>query len=103
MTERDANNHGLSEEQCRIAFPKLFIEIDKAASLRAEAPISFAEVDDIRVDEDGMVRGVIDHGEVYYILPCVYSLLKSVLMIFSIIYIAAHYRLPGTASNILAS
>lgn len=63
VTDRDANNHGLSEEQCRIAFPKLFVEIDKSASLRAERPISFAELDDVPV-EDGMVRGIIDHGEV---------------------------------------
>ena len=63
VTERDSNNHGLSEEQCRIAFPKLFIEIDKSASLRGERPITFKEVDEVRVDE-GMVRGVIDHGEV---------------------------------------
>lgn len=62
---RDGQNHGLSEEQCRIAFPKLYVEIDKSTLLKQETPISFKELDSREV-EDGMVRGIIDQGEVSY-------------------------------------
>jgi hypothetical protein len=61
--QRDGDNHGLSDEQCRIAFPKLFIEIEKTAALRKERQITFKEVDDVVV-EDGMVRAAIWNGEV---------------------------------------
>lgn len=63
VVERDADNHGLSEEQCRIAFPKLYFEIDKSAAFRENNPITFKELDSIPI-EDGMVRGMIHHGEV---------------------------------------
>ena len=63
LVDRDGDNHGLSEEQCQIAFPKLFVEIEKSASLKVENRISFKELDSRNV-EDGMVRGIIDHGEV---------------------------------------
>lgn len=63
VAERDADNHGLSEEQCRIAFPKLYVEIDKSATFRENNSITFEELDSIPV-EDGMVRGMIHHGEV---------------------------------------
>jgi hypothetical protein len=63
LVERDGNNHGLSEEQCRVAFPKLFVEIDKSASLRAGSKVTFKDLDS-RIVEDGMVRGIIDRGEV---------------------------------------
>lgn len=63
MVERDGDNHGLSDEQCRLAFPKLFVELDKSASLREGHRIMFKEVDSLQV-EDGMVRGIIHHGEV---------------------------------------
>lgn len=65
MVERDGDNHGLSGEQCRAAFPKLFVEIDKSVRARGEKKISFKEVDS-RPVEDGMVRGVIHHGEVFF-------------------------------------
>lgn len=61
--ERDGQNHGLSDEQCRSAFPKLFIEIDKSANLRRESPLSYKDLDSREV-EDGMVRAIIDRGEV---------------------------------------
>jgi hypothetical protein len=61
--ERDGQNHGLSDEQCRSAFPKLFIEIDKSANLRRESPFSYKDLDSREV-EDGMVRAIIDRGEV---------------------------------------
>ena len=63
LVQRDGQNYGLSEEQCRTAFPKLFLEIDKSALLRQEARITYKELDSRNV-EDGMVRGIIDQGEV---------------------------------------
>jgi len=63
IVERDGNNHGLSEDQCRIAFPKLFVEIDKSSELRSDKRVSYKELDSRTVD-DGMVRGIIDRGEV---------------------------------------
>lgn len=63
IAERDGGNHGLSAEQCRSAFPKLFVEIDKSAQLKQENRVSFKDLDSREV-EDGMVRGIIDRGEV---------------------------------------
>jgi len=67
--ERDGQNHGLSDEQCRSAFPKLFLEIDKSAGLRRESPISYKDLDSREV-EDGMVRAIIDRGEVSWTSTC---------------------------------
>lgn len=67
VVERDGNNHGLSEDQCRIAFPKLFAEIDKS-SLNTEKRVTYAELNS-RVVDDGMVRGIIDRGEVSAACP----------------------------------
>ncbi|KAE8351380.1 glycosyl transferase family 90-domain-containing protein [Aspergillus coremiiformis] len=64
--DRDGNNHGLSEEQCHSAFPKLFVEINKSASFREGRPIQFKDVDSLPV-EDGMVRGIINRGELYIV------------------------------------
>jgi hypothetical protein len=61
--ERDGQNHGLSDAQCRSAFPKLFIEIDKSAEPRRESRLSYKDLDSREV-EDGMVRAIIDRGEV---------------------------------------
>ncbi|KAJ5625429.1 hypothetical protein N7510_001738 [Penicillium lagena] len=66
IVKRDGNNHGLSEEQCRAAFPKLFVEIDKSASLRTENKVTFKDLDSRNV-EDGMVRGIINRGELYIV------------------------------------
>lgn len=63
LVQRDGNNHGLSEDQCRIAFPKLFTEIDKSSELRSDKRISYQELDS-RIVDDGMVRAIIDKGEV---------------------------------------
>jgi hypothetical protein len=56
-------NHGLSDEQCQLAFPKLFVEVDKSASLKREARITYKDLDSREV-EDGMVRAIIDQGQV---------------------------------------
>ncbi|KAJ5703152.1 hypothetical protein N7488_010700 [Penicillium malachiteum] len=66
LVERDGQNHGLSEEQCNIAFPKLFVEVDKSAALKQESRISYKDLDSRDV-EDGMVRGIIDQGELYIV------------------------------------
>lgn len=63
VVERDGNNHGLSEDQCRIAFPKLFVEIDKSSTSRENKLVSYKELDS-RTMDDGMVRGIIDRGQV---------------------------------------
>lgn len=61
--QHDGHNHGLSEEQCRIAFPKLFGEIEKSAEMRQNKHITFQDLDSRNVEE-GMVRGIIENGEV---------------------------------------
>lgn len=70
VVERDGNNHGLSEDQCRIAFPKLFVEIDKSSKVKEDKLVSYKELNSRTVD-DGMVRGIIDRGEVSEILTLV--------------------------------
>ncbi|KAJ5183851.1 hypothetical protein N7492_001467 [Penicillium capsulatum] len=64
--EHDGHNHGLSEAQCRIAFPKLFGEVDKSAEMRKDKHITFHDLDSRNVEE-GMVRGIIENGELYII------------------------------------
>ena len=63
VVERDGDNHGLSEEQCRVAFPKLYDEVDKSTEFRRQNKIKLKELNSIPV-EDGMVRALIHHGEV---------------------------------------
>ncbi|KAA8648376.1 hypothetical protein EYZ11_007321 [Aspergillus tanneri] len=64
--QRDGNDHGLSEGQCRSAFPKLFVELDKPAEFRKKNPITLKDLNDMTVD-DGMVRGMIVRGELYIV------------------------------------
>ena len=63
VAERDALNHGLSDEQCRLAFPKLFVEVDKTASLKQDTRITYKDLDSREV-ENGMVRAIVDRGQV---------------------------------------
>lgn len=65
IASRDGDNYGLSDEQCQIAFPRLFVEIDKSVALRADAnnPITWKELNTRKVG-DGLVRAIIDRGEV---------------------------------------
>ncbi|KAL5357372.1 glycosyl transferase family 90-domain-containing protein [Aspergillus floccosus] len=80
--QRDGDNHGLSDEQCRAAFPKLFVELDKSASFHEENPIRFQDLDGMAV-EDGMVRGIIENGELYIVdygaMPFTFSRAKATL------------------------
>lgn len=69
LVERDGDNYGLSDEQCQIAFPKLFVEIEKSAARRKDKPITFKELNSRKL-QDAMVRGVIDRGEVGLFLSC---------------------------------
>lgn len=82
VVERDGDNYGLSEEQCRTAFPKLFVEIEKSVFARREKPISYKELDEVRVDE-GMVRAFVHHGELYIVdfqkMPATYSRARATL------------------------
>ncbi|KAL4892578.1 glycosyl transferase family 90-domain-containing protein [Aspergillus ambiguus] len=79
---RDGDNHGLSEDQCRAAFPKLFVETDRSASFREAKPIQFRELEDLVV-ENGMVRGLIKDGELYIVdygaMPFTFSRAKATL------------------------
>lgn len=59
---RDANDYGLSDAQCSAAFPKLFIEIDRAV-VRRETNITIADLDSQK-PLDGMIRAMIYNGEV---------------------------------------
>ncbi|PKY07178.1 hypothetical protein P168DRAFT_324613 [Aspergillus campestris IBT 28561] len=63
---RDANNHGLSEEQCLAAFPKLFVEADKSVEGRKANLVKYEELDEL-VMEDGMFRALIYNGELYVV------------------------------------
>jgi hypothetical protein len=62
-TARDAEDYGLSQEQCRSAFPKLFVEIEKAVEARRGKMITFEELD-LQVLKAGMVRAMVFHGDV---------------------------------------
>jgi hypothetical protein len=65
VSTRDGDDYGLSEEQCNIAFPKLFFELEKSVKQREAngSLITSKEVQSRKV-EDGMVRGIIYDGEV---------------------------------------
>ncbi|KAK2735259.1 hypothetical protein FQN57_001203 [Myotisia sp. PD_48] len=63
---RDADNYGLNRLQCYKAFPKLFVEIDKAVRAREGKKIIFWDIDS-REMKDAMVRAMIYHGALYVI------------------------------------
>ena len=62
---RDGLNYGLSEAQCFSAFPKLFNETNKSALLRQDNQFTYKDLDSRNV-EDGMVRGIIEQGQVRF-------------------------------------
>lgn len=88
VVERDGNNHGLSEDQCRIAFPKLFAEIDKSSTLREDKLVSYKDLDS-RIVDDAMVRGIIDRGEVSE----TFALVDSRVHDSNIFYLAVYCRI----------
>lgn len=64
VASRDANNYGLSREQCGAAFPKLFAEIDKSVAARKGKNISFEDVDSRQMGS-GEVRAMVYDGQVH--------------------------------------
>lgn len=56
--ERDGNNHGLTTEQCDIAFPELYNEIDRAANYWKDKKITAQSIELAR-GNDGGVRVLI--------------------------------------------
>ncbi|KAL2817312.1 glycosyl transferase family 90-domain-containing protein [Aspergillus granulosus] len=88
---RDGDNHGLSDEQCLSAFPKLFGDLDRVAQERVGSGklITFDDVDELsRSGEDangdrGLVRAAVVGGELYIIsygsMPYTFSRGKATL------------------------
>lgn len=60
---RDAKNTKLSNEQCEVAFPQLYEEIDRAAGLRRKKPITLKELDEVPI-ANGYIRAMIFNNEV---------------------------------------
>ena len=66
QASRDADNYGLSEQQCKAAFPKLFGEIEKSVASRQLSKITVEDLDSQKWLH-GMVRGMVYNGEVLYL------------------------------------
>ncbi|KAK2804030.1 hypothetical protein FQN51_002560 [Onygenales sp. PD_10] len=66
VVERDGDNYGLSRGQCQKAFPKLFLEIEKAVVARQGRKITFDEINSKPLKRS-MVRAMIYQGELYVI------------------------------------
>ncbi|EEH02770.1 DUF821 domain-containing protein [Histoplasma capsulatum G186AR] len=65
-TTRDGDNYGLSRAQCQQAFPKLYIEIEKAVAARRGRNITFDELNSKPL-KNSMVRAMIYQGALYVI------------------------------------
>lgn len=63
QASRDADNYGLSDQQCKTAFPKLFGEIEKSVASRQLSNITAEDLDSQKW-LNGMVRGMVYNGEV---------------------------------------
>ncbi|PYH47966.1 DUF821 domain protein [Aspergillus saccharolyticus JOP 1030-1] len=98
QVERDGNNYGLTRQQCRAAFPKLFVEIDNSTATRGDNPITLKELDAIEI-ADGMVRGVIENGELYILdyapQPATFTRAKATLHALHRALTASPTRLPS--------
>ncbi|OAX79888.1 hypothetical protein ACJ72_05791 [Emergomyces africanus] len=64
--ERDGDNYGLSRAQCQQAFPKLYIEIEKAVVARRGNNITFEELNSKPL-RNSMVRAMVYQGGLYVI------------------------------------
>lgn len=64
--KRDGRNYGLDEEQCHIAFPLLYKEIDRAVAYRRRNKIRVEELD-TAWRGDGIVRAMIWNNQLYII------------------------------------
>ncbi|KKZ67495.1 hypothetical protein EMCG_06872, partial [[Emmonsia] crescens] len=65
-TARDGDNYGLSRAQCQTAFPKLYIEIEKAVVARRGRNITFEELNSKPLGHS-MGRAMIYQGALYVI------------------------------------
>lgn len=67
---RDAQNYGLSEEQCNVAFPELYKEIDRAVQHRKDkwGKITPDETE-VAWRGDGIVKAMIHDNQLYVIDP----------------------------------
>ncbi|EEH21524.1 hypothetical protein PABG_03740 [Paracoccidioides brasiliensis Pb03] len=62
VTQRDGDNYGLSRAQCQKAFPKLYVEIEKAVVARRGRNITLDELNSEPL-KHSMVRAMIYQGE----------------------------------------
>lgn len=53
-SERDRNNHGLSTDQCDIAFPELYSEIDRAVEHWQDKKITPESIDLVKANDGGV-------------------------------------------------
>ena len=65
---RDGKNYGLSEEQCNLAFPELYQEVDRAVAYRRKIGQNVS-LEDVEVGwrGDGIVRAMIRDNQLYVI------------------------------------
>lgn len=63
---RDAENYGLSDQQCKAAFPKLFGQIENSVASRRISKITQEDLDSQKW-LNGMVRGMVYNGELLII------------------------------------
>lgn len=70
--KRDGRNYGLSEEHCKIAFPGLYKEVDRAVEHRKNV-VGNITPDELEVEwrGDGIVRAMIHENQLYIINPYV--------------------------------
>lgn len=67
VPERDADNFGLNQKQCRAAFPKLFVDIDNMVELRKDKKITVKELNS-KPPKPAIVRAMIYSGEVCFVV-----------------------------------
>lgn len=67
--KKHGRNYGLTEEQCNIAFPDLYKEIDRAVKYRKEKMGSGITIDEVDVSwaPDSMIRAMIHDNQLYII------------------------------------
>ncbi|KAK5127989.1 hypothetical protein LTR85_005106 [Meristemomyces frigidus] len=66
---RSGRNYGLSEDQCSVAFPELYKEVDRAVAYRRR--VGNVTLEDLEVGwrGDGIVRAMIHNNQLYIIDP----------------------------------
>jgi len=64
---RDRRDYGLSEEQCSVAFPELYEEVDRAVAYRQKRGNIALEELDVGWRGDGIVRALIHDNQLYIV------------------------------------